>query len=121
MKGFTKMAKLDITKACEKGGQLLHNNQHYDVSMDDLHNLFKSSDYAKGLSKVFCLGFCQGYKAGQKTSIKKTKRPADTEAEFYLEGIKELSGKIENIDKLRLAYKYVKAAWMEEAKERTEE
>ena len=115
------MAKLDISKAVEKGGQLLHNNQHYDVGMDELHSLFKGCDYAMGLSNVFCLGFCQGYKAGQKASIKKSKKTVDSEVDFYRKGIRELSEDITDINILRLSYNYIRAGWMEDRKERNKE
>lgn len=37
---------------------------------------------------------------------------------FYLAGIRELSEKIENIDRLRIAYELVRTAWSEDSKER---
>lgn len=43
------------------------------------------------------------------------------ERSFYLSGIRDLSGKIEDMDKLRLAYKYVRSAWLSDAAERAKD
>ncbi len=40
------------------------------------------------------------------------------ERSFYLSGIHNLSSKIQDMDKLRLAYKYVRSAWLLDAEER---
>lgn len=43
------------------------------------------------------------------------------ERSFYMAGIRDLSGKIEDMDKLRLAYKFVKSAWLNDSEERAKD
>lgn len=43
------------------------------------------------------------------------------ERSFYLAGIRDLAGKIEDMDKLRLAYKFVRSAWLSDAEERAKD
>lgn len=43
------------------------------------------------------------------------------ERSFYVAGIRDLSGKIEDMDKLRLAYKFVRSAWLSDAEERAKD
>ena len=43
------------------------------------------------------------------------------ERSFYVAGIRDLSGKIEDMDRLRLAYKFVRAAWENDAEERAKD
>ena len=42
------------------------------------------------------------------------------ERSFYVAGIRDLSGKIEDVDRLRLSYNFVRAAWLADAEEKTE-
>lgn len=43
------------------------------------------------------------------------------ERSFYMAGIRDLSGKIEDMDKLRLAYKFVRSAWLNDSEERAKD
>lgn len=43
------------------------------------------------------------------------------ERSFYVAGIRDLSGKIEDMDRLRLAYKFVRSAWQSDAEERAKD
>ena len=43
------------------------------------------------------------------------------ERSFYMAGIRDLSGKIEDMDKLRLAYKFVRSEWLNDSEERAKD
>ena len=112
-----KMGRLNIQKACDKGGQLLSDNQHYDVGMDDLNAIFRNDDYGKAIMLLFRLGVYQGYKIGQKQARVNKSKKVSTTAEFYRDGIRELSAMIQNNDYLESIYHFVRSIWEKDRKE----
>lgn len=85
-----------------------------DITLEELNLIYQVAAERKDsaftmMTMAYLLGWFRGHDENYVSGLRS----------FYLAGIRELSGKIENEDILRLLYKYVKAGWEEDTKSRT--